>query len=125
MISTCFLPYSLNRLNRLPYHIQRFKGPKIFIIYAHEEELPSIQQHVSSFTDSSITFIFYVLPNSLSQSTAETLVNYTFVKSIHPSEIHKNRSPFYPINLLRDIAIESVQTTHYVFLDCDILISSM
>ena len=123
--SSSSLLYSLNRLNRLPHHINRFKGPKIFIIYAFEFELQSIQQQISTFTDSSITFIFYVLPyQKTTLRSTTTSSSYTFVSSTNPLKILTKRVPFYPINFLRDIAIEAVQTTHYVFLDCDILISS-
>ena len=107
------------RLNRLPYHIRRFQGPKIFIIYALEEELSQIHSTISTITDSSVTFIFYIPSSSSSLSQPPT-----FVKSENTSSHIVRKKPFYPINLLRDLAIEYIQTTHYLFLDCDILISS-
>ena len=35
-----------------------------------------------------------------------------------------NKNGLYPMNILRDMAIESIETTHYVLIDIDILISS-
>ena len=37
--------------------------------------------------------------------------------------IHNNNNHF-PINILRNIAIRNIETTHYLILDSDLLISS-
>lgn len=46
-----------------------------------------------------------------------------------PYYVLENRTQFiesgiYPINVLRDLAIESIETTHYLMLDGDVVISS-
>lgn len=46
-----------------------------------------------------------------------------------PYYVLENRTQFiesgiYPINVLRDLAIESVETTHYLMLDGDVVVSS-
>ena len=37
-------------------------------------------------------------------------------------EIHYGHN-IYPINLLRDLSIESIETTHYLLVDADLMIS--
>lgn len=91
----------------------------MFIIHAYDYELPLIQPNISAITDPMITFIFYILSDD-----SLSIQQPTFVKSDNSSRNVIRKNPFYPINLLRDIAIEFIQTTHYIFIDCDILISS-
>ena len=112
----CAAPSVLGRLGIL-------EGKNATSYPGFETELTIIQRSLFNYTDPSITFIFYIHPKYTTPTEAKKEKYYNFVTSSNPS-MNKNRGkPFFPINLLRDIAIESIHTTHYVFLDCDVFVS--
>lgn len=107
--------FSYNRLDRLKYHVERWKGAMSIACFVPLDEYKSFVKSISSYLGMPITFVVYVpsKPNRLSY-----FIEDTGVKRIFPSTL-------YPLNLLRDLAIESIHTTHYMHIDVDLFLSSL
>lgn len=111
------LTLSPNRLDRLPLHMQRWKGPMSIAIQLNEEELQETVKIINSIHRKNIRFTFYV-------------VKQLPTNNYHCSFISMNRTTVYydscfVINELRNLAIESIHTTHFMLIDGDAIISSI
>ena len=107
----------LNRVDRLPFLISRWGGLISLAVFLDESELPRLFNALNSFTSQRrIVFSFYVRK----QITPSIIP--TFIAS--GSRTLSFKDGIYPMNILRDMAIESIETTHYVLLDIDIFTSS-
>ena len=82
-----------------------------------EDDISTVATVVSNITRPNIRFTFYILKNS-----DKGQAKCSYVRKL--SEIVLADSCF-PINVLRDLGIETIQTTHYFILDGDAVISSM
>lgn len=81
--------------------------------FVQMDEFSSFVKAISPYLDMPITFIVYI-PLKAKRSSyfiSESGVKRKFVRTL------------YPVNLLRDLAIESIYTTHYMNIDADIFIS--
>ena len=111
--SRLFIIIRFNRFERFKYHLKRWNGSMSIGILVQLPEFPSFVKAIEEYVGYPITFNVYVP-----------------FKTQHPSYfIRKNgtKEPYpntlYPVNLLRDLAIESIHTTHYMFVDADFYIS--
>ena len=99
---------SYDRINRYPYLLKRWKGPIVSVFIIQEIEFRALMEFILQQTRS-ILFNIYIIPT------------YTITPFIYQGK-HKYYMPngIYPFNVLRDIGIESITTTHYLLLDIDV-----
>ena len=106
---------SLSRIDRLPYHLARWKELKVIVVMVTRSELQEAWTKLGAFKERSLRFILYVINL---QSTPY------FIKNTNPWTTAPRARPFYSLNLFRDIAIESITTTHFLMIDGDVFVSS-
>ena len=107
---------SPNRLDRLPLHLQRWRGPMSIAIQLEESELEDTAKIVSSIERKNIRFTFYVLKNSSDKHRCSFI-------SLNGTNVYYNSC--FVINELRNLAIETIETTHFMIVDGDAIISSI
>ena len=105
-----------DRLNRLPLQFKRWKGPMSLAIQLDEEELPKVARILSKINRTNIRYTFYITKN-----IGKDIPRCTFI-AMNGTSLLYNRC--FVINELRNLAIESIQTTHYMLIDSDGIISS-
>ena len=112
---TLLTQISLSRVDRIPYHLARWKELKVIVIMLEKKELKKAWKTLVSFREPSLRFILYVVDPQ-----------YTpyLIKRTNPWTVQYKSHPFYSFNLFRDIAIESITTTHFLMIDGDVFISS-
>ena len=107
---------TLNRQDRLPYLMKRWKHRIMMSIMIMESEIPNVIKLINDYKNyQRITYLLYIIKEKPSfqgrsiffDSTGPTFSNETI----------------FPINLLRDLAIESIETTHYFVSDIDVFTS--
>ena len=108
---------STERMDRLPFHLNRWHEPMSIVIQLYEDELSSIASIITRIQRPNIRFTFYVLKN-----VPRGIKGCSFITM-------NNRKIYYEscfsYNELRDLAIETIQTTHYLMIDGDAIITSM
>ena len=102
-------------MDRIPFHLQRWRGPKVFSILVEPHQLQEAWKQLSIIEDDQLEIVLYIVDTSISQP---------FIKNRQKSKVY-NEDFFYPINFLRDITIESVRTTHFLLIDVDVFLSSI
>ena len=103
---------SIDRQNRLPYLLRRWKHEIVLAICVLESQLSQVGELIKKYNEyNQITFIIYVIRNN-NDSSFKTI----FYDDSGP--VYSNNTIF-PINLLRDLSIESIDTTHYFICDID------
>ena len=86
-------------------------------VFLDESELPRLHSALNAFTfQHRVIFSFYIRKRIL-KSTLPTFVAHKYRKQYY-------RDGIYPMNILRDMSIESIDTSHYVLLDIDVFIST-
>lgn len=108
---------STDRLNRLPFHLERWHEPMSIVIILNENELLKVSNTITKINRSNIRLTLYIIKNLTNNQN----------KCIYYKQ--NNKMVFstycYPYNELRDLAIETIQTSHYLLLDGDAIITSM
>ena len=108
---------SVDRLDRFPYILERWKGPISVGLYVLEAQLYILAKRLFTLAPRrNVVFIIYVL---------KTIVrgHVPFYNDRDNKRIYAGRG-MYPVNLLRDLTIESISTTHYMIIDADVLLST-
>ena len=100
-------------MDRFPYLLKRWKGPISSVMYLDEKELVKACSFLHKHYKSSITFSLYIVHN----------------RGKHPFFYGRNKREFlkkglYPYNVMRNIGIDSISTTHYLLTDIDVLPSA-
>ena len=114
---TVVIQISLDRVNRIPFHLQRWNGPIIIVVFMSMKEIDTAWTLLSQYENPNLEFILYVVDT--------TEVTPYFIESSDPFEVQYTNETFYPLNLLRDIGIESITTTHFMVVDGDLFLSSI
>ena len=114
---TLTLHLSNSHLNRLPYHLDRWKGPVSIAIQLHEKDLTTTIKTISTITRKNIRFTFYVI-----RMKEDGNKHCTF-KSVNNTVVYYQNC--YVINELRNLAIETIQTSHFIVVDGDGLLSGI
>lgn len=104
-------------MDRLPYMLERWAGPMSLSLYLKEYQIGMIDTVLSPYLNSQITWSFYVVKE------VHSSVYATYVNNDVKNDTSSFKSPIFPINLVRDLAIESVETTHFLVADIDFFIS--
>ena len=99
-------------MNRLPFILKRWKGVISLSVLVKESEVESLADHVLECAGlRRIVFTVYV---------TKTITNNTIPFYVLADGTHLDYPEgFYPINTLRDLAIESISTTHLLITDMD------
>ena len=104
-----------NRLHRMPFHFDRWKGDISIAIRLEEDELPFVFDIISAFQKQNIRYTLQVLPKL---STSKRRCEFYFLQ---------NQTYLYDdcfeLNLLRNFAIETIKTTHFMIIDADAIVS--
>ena len=100
-----------NRLDRLPLHLDRWNGSMSIAIQMTEDELPTVAQVISTINRPNIRFTLYIAKDSGCDYVSESRKVYHF-------------NNCFVINELRDLAIETIETTHFMVIDGDGILSS-
>lgn len=78
--------------------------------------MPIVDKRLKPYLNDRIVYVFYVV-----KEYEPHKYKAYYVKSRKERELFN--VPVFPLNLVRDLAIESIQTTHYLLIDIDFLIS--
>ncbi|KAK8801895.1 hypothetical protein WA588_006179 [Blastocystis sp. NMH] len=110
---TLITQISMGRFDRMPYILKRWKGPMSIAVFVTLEEYSSFVNAITPYLGLPITFSVYI-PLGLEHSSY-------FVRGNGKKTVFAHT--LYPINLLRDMAIESIHTTHFFCVDADFFFS--
>ena len=86
-------------------------------IQLDEEELPKVAKLLGRMTRSNVRFTLYIVKN-----TGKIIPRCSFI-TMNGSIVLYDRC--FVINELRNLAIETIQTTHFMLIDGDSIISSI
>ena len=106
---------SADRLHRLPFHFDRWKGNISIAVRLEENQLKSVFKTISKFSKQNIRYTFQVIPSSANLRRGcefYFLQNETYVYE-----------DCFEVNLLRNFAIETIKTTHFMTIDADAIVS--
>ena len=107
----------IDRINRIPYLLERWKGRIVLSFFMTENDILKIDQLLQPYLNSRIDFVFYVV------KYLDINGNYGYYIDGKGEKVLFNE-PIFPLNLMRDLSIESIKTTHYLLIDIDFFISS-
>lgn len=104
-------------MNRLPYHMKRWKGKMSVAILCEEEEVSLVASQLGEYINrSGLVFSFYVRKTI-------TKLNTPYFLQEDKKKVYRENGIF-PINFLRLLTIECITTTHYLSIDGDVFVSS-
>ncbi|KAK8789278.1 hypothetical protein WA588_001163, partial [Blastocystis sp. NMH] len=100
---TLVIAGSMNRLVLLPLISQRWEGPLVFALHLLEENRTALESFLKSNKNASL---------------CSNRVTILALVATPTSFFHSH----FPINILRNIGIRNAQTSHFLYLDTDIMI---
>ena len=101
---------TLVRKDRLPYLMKRWKHRINMVIFVTENEIDELREVIDSYKSyKRITFILYIVKSRIGS-------RYQSIYYDEKKPVYRNNTIF-PINVLRDLAIEFIDTTHYFVSD--------
>ena len=104
---------TVGRKDRLPYLMERWKHRINMVIFAKENEFEELKEIIDTYKSyKRITFIVYIVKTRVGS-------NYQCIYYDAKKPVYRNNTIF-PINVLRDLAIEFIDTTHYFVSDIDV-----
>ena len=104
-------------MDRIPYLIKRWKRDISIAVFLEEKDISQLESAITKFTSlKRIVFSFYIRKAITPSNTPYYRKDKTNVKYFD--------NGLYPMNIMRDMAIETVETTHYLLLDIDTFIST-
>lgn len=107
---------TLVRKDRLPYLMKRWKHRINMVIFVTENEIDELKEVIDSYKSyKRITFILYIVKSRIGS-------RYQSIYYDEKKPVYRNNTIF-PINVLRDLAIEFIDTTHYFVSDIDVFSS--
>lgn len=113
---TMTLPLSPQRLDRLPLHFHRWGGPMSIAIQLNEEELDQVAGTLTKIRRANTRFTLYLVKKPRGRDYRCTFI------SMNRTEIRSDSC--FVINVLRNLAIETIRTTHFMIVDGDGVLSS-
>ena len=100
-------------MDRFPYLLARWRGPISTVMFVNETEVEKAFEFIFRHRKYPITFTLYIVHNMG--------VNPYFFEGTERVYFDKG---LYPYNVLRNIGIESISTTHYLLVDIDVFPST-
>lgn len=110
--------HRLNRIDRLPFILKRWKGPVSLCLVLTESEVDQLDSKLNPFMNKGIVFTFYI-----AKEYPDHQYHGYYIRDVEKGIIYNYTTMIYPVNFARDLAQESVTTTHYLFIDGDFLVS--
>ena len=106
----------LNRFDRLPFMLDRWRGMVSIGVFITEKEIDTLSHLLFRFISKPrIVYAIYVQKDITKENTPfYTYPNGTVL--YYPQGM-------YPLNMLRDLSIESISTTHFLLIDADVFLS--
>lgn len=106
----------LNRFDRLPFMLDRWRGMVSIGVFITEKEIDTLSHLLFRFISKPrIVYAIYVQKDITKENTPfYTYPNGTVL--YYPQGM-------YPLNVLRDLSIESISTTHFLLIDADVFLS--
>lgn len=96
--------------------MKRWKHRINMAVFLQETDIPEVKQLISEYSSlHRIKFILYIVKDKV--DTPYRSIFFDPVKPLYSNET------IFPINVLRDLAIESIETTHYFVSDIDVFSS--
>lgn len=111
---TVTIPLSANRLDRLPLHFDRWNGDMSIAIQLTEAELEEVARVLTSFQRRYVRYTLYVIKETY-QSNGCSFVSFARETVEYDS--------CFVVNELRNLAIETIQTSHFLITDGDGILS--
>ncbi|KAK8832486.1 hypothetical protein WA577_002959 [Blastocystis sp. JDR] len=114
--TTLSLQLSMDRVTRLPYIFERWKGAVSIGIMIKESEIEEAAKMIQRFMKKSkLVFTIYI-QKTITESNTPYYSYPDGKKQYFPNGM-------YPVNIMRDLSIESITTTHYMLTDVDVFLS--
>lgn len=110
------LPLTPSRMDRLYLHFQRWNGSISVAIQMTENELSSVFSRILLYGRRNIRYTFYIIPHR--DNINQTCSFVTMKRKV----IYYDNC--FDINVLRNLAIETITTSHFLLIDGDGIISS-
>ena len=108
----------LNRIDRFPFLLHRWNGAISICIVLSESEVNELDEKLRPFLNRGIVFTFYI-----AKEYPDHQYHGYYIRDKEKGIVRNFTTMIYPVNLARDLAIESISTTHYLFIDCDFFTS--
>ena len=108
------LPLSLQRMDRLPFHFDRWDGDYSIALQMKEEEMKKAAGMINRISKKNVRFSLYII------EAKKKVYRCTFRTM---KQTISNFSSCFDINVLRNLAIETILTSHYLLTDGDAVIS--
>ena len=106
----------LNRFNRFPFILQRWPGYVSVAIFVKQSEVSALAEKMAQFAaERRVIYTVYV-QKTIDPENPPFYVMPNKEKRLYPKGL-------YPLNILRDLAIESIHTTHFFMIDADVFLS--
>lgn len=112
---TLIIPLSTQRLDRLPLHLSHWNDSMSISIHLEEAELEEVAAVITRIQRPNIRFTLYILKKT------DKHFKCTFFQ-LDKSIAYES---CYAINILRNLAIETIQTSHYLISDGDAILTRM
>ncbi|KAM7456586.1 hypothetical protein BLSTO_02654 [Blastocystis sp. subtype 1] len=110
------LTHRLNRFNRFPFILQRWPGYVSVAIFVKQSEVPALAEKMAQFAaERRVIYTVYV-QKTIDPENPPFYMMPNKEKRLYPKGL-------YPLNILRDLAIESIHTTHFFMIDADVFLS--
>lgn len=103
------LHLSFARMDRLPFHLSRWHDNMSIALQLFEHELPQALDYVMKYARNNIRWSFYIIDDAPTNKCFYIRKNGT--RLFHDS--------CYECNILRNLAIESITTSHFLIIDGD------
>lgn len=100
-------------MDRLPYLLSRWKGKVVIGLFCRSDSIEEAAKAIHLYSRyTRVKFVLYLKDVHSSKSTF-----YRGKKAV------RFFTSIFPINFLRDLCIESITTTHFLYLDGDVFVS--
>ena len=98
--------------------MKRWNGPISICIVLPESQVKELDEKLSPFMSRGIVFTFYI-----AKEYPDHLFHGYYIRDVEKGILYNYTTMIYPVNFARDLAQESITTTHYLFIDGDFLVS--
>ena len=106
----------MDRVTRLPYIFERWKGAVSIGIMIKESEIEEAAKMIQRFMKKSMLVFTIYIQKTITESNTPYYSYPDGKKQYYPNGT-------YPVNIMRDLSIESITTTHYMLTDVDVFLS--
>lgn len=91
--------------------MKRWNGPISICIVLPESQVKELDEKLSPYMNRGIVFTFYI-----AKEYPDHLYHGYYIRNKEKGIVQTFSTMIYPVNFARDLAIESLSTTHYLFI---------